>query len=55
MAGYGKALNDRSSLYGILVYQIRIKAASEEVDAAFLLILCQLIGLRRGVGGWRLY
>ena len=28
------------------------KAASEEADAAFLLIRRQLIGLRRSVGGW---
>lgn len=35
MAGYGKALDDRSPLYGILVYQFRIKAAPEEEGAAF--------------------
>jgi len=30
------------------------KAAPEEADAAFVLVRRWLIGLRRGVGGWRL-
>ena len=32
-AGYGKALDDRSPLYGILVYKFSIKAAPEEKGA----------------------